>query len=58
MAGQEAPQRLRAVELVVVVLEVDGVDQRLDGHQLPRDGLVACCRLHLISFLTTPVILV
>jgi hypothetical protein len=49
VAGQEPPQRLRAVQLVVVVLEVDGVDQRLDHHELSRNGLVACRRLHLTS---------
>jgi hypothetical protein len=46
VAGQEPAERFRAVELIVVVLEVDGVDQRLDRHELPRDGLVACRRLH------------
>jgi hypothetical protein len=49
VAGQEPPQRLGAVQLVVAGLEVDGVDQRLDGRQLPRDGLVACRRLHRAS---------
>ena len=41
LADQEPPERVRAVQPVVVVLEVDGVDQRLHGHELPRDGLVA-----------------
>jgi len=49
LPGQEPAQRLRAVELVVVVLEVDGVDQRLDGRKLSRDRLFACHGLHLTS---------